>query len=82
MAVVVKPLITEKSTQLSEKLNQYVFIVDKKATKPQIIAEIEDMYGVNVEGISTMLYRGKKPNFKKAVITLKENQEIDFFESI
>jgi large subunit ribosomal protein L23 len=60
MAVVVKPLITEKSTQLSEKLNQYVFIVDKKATKPQIIAEIEDMYGVNVEGISTMLYRGKK----------------------
>ena len=96
MAVIVKPLITEKSNQLTEKLNQYVFIVDKRASKPDIIKEVEDMYGVDVVGISTMLYMGKKkskltkggmilgskPNFKKAVISIKENQVIDFFESI
>jgi len=96
MPVIVKPLITEKSNILSDKLNQYVFIADLDATKPEIISEIEKMYGVDVEGISTMVVRGKrrmrftkggtvngkKSNFKKAIITLKKDQEIDFFESI
>ena len=96
MAVIVKPLITEKSNKLSERLNQYVFIVDKDASKPQIIKEVEAMYGVKVNNISTMLYRGKrkfrftksgsvsgkKSNFKKAVVSLKDDQTIDFFESV
>lgn len=96
MAVIVKPLITEKSNKLSERLNQYVFIVDKDASKPQIIKEVEAMYGVEVNNISTMLYRGKrkfrftksgsvsgkKSNFKKAVVSLKDDQTIDFFESV
>jgi len=96
MAVIVKPLITEKSNILSEKLNQYAFIVELNATKPEIITEVEKMYGVDVEGISTMVVRGKrrmrytksgmvtgkKSNYKKAIITLKDGQEIDFFESV
>jgi large subunit ribosomal protein L23 len=96
MAVVVKPLITEKSNMLAENLNQYAFIVDLNATKPEIIKEVEEMYGVEVTGISTMVYRGKrkvrftksgvqsgkKSNFKKAIISIKEGQEIDFFESV
>lgn len=96
MAVIVKPLITEKSNQLSEKLNQYAFVVEVDATKPQIINEIQKLYNVEVEGISTMVYRGKrrlrytktglargkKSNFKKAIVTLKSDQQIDFYESI
>lgn len=96
MGVVVKPLITEKSNMLAEKLNQYAFIVDVKASKPEIISEIQEMYGVEVTDISTMVYRGKrkfrftksgvqngkKSNFKKAIVSLKEDQEIDFFESV
>jgi large subunit ribosomal protein L23 len=96
MGAVVKPLITEKSNMLAEKHNQYAFVVDLNATKPEIIKDVEEMYGVEVTGISTMVYRGKrkfrftksgaqngkKSNFKKAIISIKEDQEIDFFESV
>lgn len=96
MSVVKKPLITEKTTKMGEKLGQYAFVVDKKAKKPEIIAELQKLYNVEITAISTMLYmgkrktrftkagviEGKKPNFKKAVIKLKEGQSIDFFESI
>lgn len=96
MSILKKPLITEKSTLLGEKLSQYGFLVDKDATKPQIIKAIETMYAVNVTGISTMVYAGKaksrftkkglfegrKPAFKKAIVTLKEGQVIDFFQNI
>ncbi len=96
MSILKKPLITEKSTGLSEKLSQFGFLVDKNATKPQIIKAIEAMYAVNVTGISTMnyagkaksrftkkgLFEGRKPAFKKAIVTLKEGQAIDFFQNI
>ncbi|MFT4521714.1 MAG: large subunit ribosomal protein L23 [Bacteroidia bacterium] len=96
MAVIVKPLITEKSNTASEKLNKFVFIVDVDATKPEIVSEVEKMYGVEVTRVNTMVYRGKrkfrltktgaingkKSNFKKAVVSLKDDQSIDFFESI
>jgi len=96
MSTLRKPLITEKSTAHGEKLGQFGFIVDKTATKPQIIKDIEAMYSVDVTGISTMLYFGKvksrntkkglftgrKPAFKKAVVTLKDGQTIDFFQNI
>ena len=96
MAVVIKPLITEKSNMIAEKFNQYAFVVDLNATKPEISKEIEEMYGVEVTDISTMIVRGKrktrftksgvqdgkKSNFKKAIISIKEGQEIDFFESV
>lgn len=96
MSTLRKPLITEKSTAHSEKLGQFGFIVAKTATKPEIIKEIETLYSVNVTGISTMRYAGKaksrftkkglfegrKPAFKKAIVTLKDGQTIDFFQNI
>jgi large subunit ribosomal protein L23 len=96
MSVLKKPLITEKSTKLSEKLSQFGFLVAKSATKPEIIKAIEKMYTVNVTGISTInyagkaksrftkkgLFEGRKPAFKKAIVTLKDGQTIDFFQNI
>ena len=96
MSILKKPLITEKSTRLSEKLNQFGFIVEKTATKPEIKAAVEKMYSVNVVDISTVIYAGKtksrmtkrglfvgrKPSYKKAFVTLREGQKIDFFANV
>ena len=96
MSVLKKPLITEKSTRLGEKLNQYGFVVEKTATKPEIKKAIENMYGVSVTNISTAIYAGKsksrftkrglfagrRPAYKKAIVTLKEGQKIDFFANV
>jgi len=96
MGILKKPLITEKFNRLSEKFNQFAFIVEKKASKPEIISEIEKIYSVNVIGISTMVYAGKvksrstkrgqftgkRTAFKKAIVTLKEDQKIDFFQNV
>lgn len=97
MSVIQKPLVTEKMTGLVERgLRQYGFVVDKDATKAEIKAEIERVYEVTVEGIRTMVYAGKKrnrmtrsgyisgrtPKYKKAIITLAEGQEIDFYKNI
>ncbi len=96
MSVLKKPLITEKSTRIGEKLNQYGFVVAKEATKPEIKKAIENMYGVSVTNISTAIYAGKsksrftkrglfagkRASYKKAFVTLKEGQKIDFFANI
>lgn len=96
MSILKKPLITEKSTAAGEKRGQIGFLVNPDATKPEIKKAIEDMYKVNVTGISTMNYAGKsksrftkkgffagkKPAFKKAFVTLKEGQQIDFFQNV
>ena len=96
MSVLVKPIITEKMTALGEKLGKYGFIVRKDANKLQIIDEVEETYGVTVEGVSTMnvpaknrsrytkkgLVTGRKSGYKKAIVTLAEGETIDFFSDI
>ncbi len=97
MEVLIKPLITEKMTAVTEKFpNRYGFIVEKKATKLQIRHAIEEMYNVNVKSVNTMVYLGKlktrytrtgiqggrKNNFKKAIVTVEEGQIIDFYSNI
>ena len=89
--VVLAPHITEKSTLLSET-NAVVFKVANKATKPEIKAAIEAIYGRTVKNVNTMLVKGKtkrwkgKPyqrsDFKKAIITLAEGQSIDVTSGI
>jgi large subunit ribosomal protein L23 len=78
------------------KYNQYAFKVDMKATKPQIKREVEEMYDVTVKGVRTMIVQGKtrnrytrtgyitgkSPNYKKAVVSLVEGDEIDFYKNI
>ena len=84
--VIVSPHITEKSTLLSEH-NAVVFKVAPSATKPQIKAAVEALFGVDVTGVNTMTQKGKtkrwkgrpymRSDVKKAVVTLAEGQSID-----
>jgi len=84
--VVLAPHITEKSTLLSEH-NAVVFKVANDATKPQIKAAVEALFGVTVTGVNTMTQKGKskrwkgrpytRSDVKKAVVTLAEGQSID-----
>lgn len=96
MDVLIKPVITEKMTGISEKLHQYGFIVDVKANKIQIKKAVEEMYGVTVKTVNTIRYSGKSKSrytkkgfvsgkedaFKKAIITIGEGQTIDFYSNI
>ncbi len=97
MEVLVKPLITEKMTAVTEKFpNRYGFVVNKAASKTQIRQAVEEMYGVTVKSVNTMVYLGKlktrftrtgiqtgrKNSFKKAIITLEDGQTIDFYSNI
>lgn len=89
--VVVKPVITEKSTLVSE-YNQVVFQVAKDATKPQIKAAIEALYGVKVLAVNTMVAKGKtkrwrgqeyrRSDVKKAVVTVADGDRIDVTTNI
>lgn len=96
MAYIIKPLVTEKVTGITEKLNKYGFIVRPEANKLQIKAEVEALYNVNVVSVNTMKYAGKNKSrytraglvrgrsnaFKKAIVTLKEGETIDFYSNI
>ncbi len=96
MEILVKPIITEKMTSLAEKLNRYGFVVDKTANKVQIKQAVEKMYGVKVESVNTQQYVGKVKTrnttrglavgrvnrSKKAFVTLKAGEVIDFYANI
>tara|TARA_B100000401_G_scaffold328268_1_gene228092 strand:- start:1166 stop:1453 length:288 start_codon:yes stop_codon:yes gene_type:complete len=95
MSVIVKPIITEKMSNLEEKLGRYGFIVENSANKVQIKKDVEAAYGVTVESVNTMRYAGKAKrnrktwamdgrtrSFKKAIVTLKEGEVIDIYGNI
>ena len=89
--IVLAPHITEKSTMLSEN-NSVVFRVAAKASKPEIKAAVEALFGVTVKNVNTMVQKGKskrwggKPyqrsDMKKAIVTLAEGQSIDITEGV
>jgi large subunit ribosomal protein L23 len=89
--IVLAPHITEKSTMLSEN-NAVVFRVAPKATKPEIKAAVEALFGVKVVGVNTLVTKGKtkrwkgKPyqrsDVKKAIVRLVEGQSIDVTEGV
>ena len=94
---IVKPLVTEKMTKITEKRpNRFGFIVRPEANKEQIKKEVEELYKVTVESVNTATYAGKrssrytraglikgqKSSFKKAIVTLKEGETIDFYSNI
>lgn len=95
MEILIKPLVTEKVSDLNEK-GQYGFIVDRKANKVDIRKAVEKMYGVNVESVNTMRYTGKEKTrytktkiisgrtaaYKKAIVTVAEGEVIDFYSGI
>ncbi len=96
MANIIKPLVTEKMTKITEKQNKFGFIVRPDANKIEIKKEVEALYNVTVTDISTCRYAGKNKSrytksglikgrtnaFKKAVVTLKEGDVIDFYSNI
>ena len=59
MEILKKPVVTEKMNRITEKQPRYGFIVDKRANKIDIKVAVESMYGVNVESVNTMVFRGK-----------------------
>lgn len=97
MAIIIKPLVTEKMTNITDKQpNRYGFVVRPEADKLQIKKEVEGMYNVTVVDVNTMRYAGKRSSrytkaglikgyksaFKKAIVTLKEGETIDFYSNI
>ena len=97
MAFIIKPLVTEKMSQITEKKpNRYGFIVRPEANKLEIKKEVEAQYNVTVEDVNTCRYAGKRSSrytraglikgqknaFKKAIVTLKEGETIDFYANI
>lgn len=96
MEISIKPILTEKATKLTEKLNCYTFRVSPDANKSQIKALVEELYGVKVVKVNTAvmrgknksrwtksgLLRGKTASWKKAMVTVGEGESIDFFSNI
>ena len=97
MAFIIKPIVTEKMTKITEKQpNRYGFIVRPEANKLQIEDEVEARYNVTVEDVNTLNYAGKRSSrytkaglikgqknaYKKAIVTLKAGEEIDFYSNI
>ena len=90
--IVIRPIVTEKSTVLREESNQFAFRVLTRASKRQIAVAIEDLFEVHVMDVRTMRMQGKKkrmgknlgrrPSWKKAIVTLAEGDTIDFFEGV
>lgn len=96
MAIIIKPIVTEKMTAVGEKLNRYGFRVERTANKVQIKKAVEEMYNVQVEEVNTLivapktkqrytksgLLRGAQQAYKKAIVTLKQGETIDFYSNI
>lgn len=88
--IILRPIVSEKSYEMAA-LNRYVFEVDKRATKPQIADAVTEIFGVNVEKVNTMNVQGKPRrlryregttrSWKKAIVTLKQGDTIELFES-
>lgn len=90
--LILAPAVTEKSTAVGEKANQVVFRVRPEADKEAIRAAVEKMFKVTVVKVRTLNFIGKlrrrgrvvgaKPDWKKAYVTLKEGDRIEFFEGV
>lgn len=87
--IVLRPLVTEKGTHQSTRYNAYTFQVNPVATKTQIKAAVQELFNVKVVAVRTQVREGKKrrfrqsvgqlPSWKKAIVTLDENDKIEFF---
>jgi large subunit ribosomal protein L23 len=96
MGIIIKPIVTEKMTHLGDKLNRYGFRVQKGANKIEIKQAVEAMYDVTVNEVNTLIVAPKKKSrftkggvisgssqaYKKAIVTVKEGDKIDFYSNI
>ena len=96
MDITIEPIVTEKATKLTDKLNRYTFRVSPEANKYQIKTLVEKLYGVKVKDVNTAVVRGKNKSrwtksgllkgstsaYKKAFITVADGENIDFYSNI
>ena len=97
MVFIIKPLVTEKQSKITEKnASRYGFVVHPEANKLQIKKEVEALYNVTVVEVNTLRYAGKRSSrytkaglikgqknaFKKAIVTVKDGDTIDFYSNI
>lgn len=90
--VVIRPVVTERSTLMADELDAFTFIVAPDANKIEIRRAVEQLFDVKVRSVRTMNYRGKwrrvgrnhgrRPGFKKAIVKLVEGERIDVYEGI
>lgn len=94
--ILIKPLITEKMTAITEGQTKYGFVVDVRANKVEIKKALKEKFDVDVVTVNTLRYKGKTktqftkrgrftgktPQFKKAIVTLKPDQTIDIFGEV
>lgn len=90
--IIKRPVISEKSTMQKEVANQISFEVDRKANRIEIKKAVQSLFSVQVEGVRTQQIKGKfkrrgrvigkRKDWKKAIVTLKSGERIEFFEGI
>lgn len=90
--IIKSPWITEKSNWQKESGNQVCFVVDRRANKVEIKRAVEEIFKAKVEAVRTIVTTGKKkrvgrnmgftPDWKKAIVTLKPGERIEFFEGV
>jgi large subunit ribosomal protein L23 len=88
--IVVRPLLTEKGAMLKDSGNQYLFQVDRRANKIEIKKAIEEIFGVHIISVRTIRmpgkrkrlgrFEGRRPDWKKAVVTVRKGETIELFE--
>lgn len=90
--IIRRPLISEKGTALKDECNQLVFEVDKASNKSEIKKAVEKLFKVTVTEVRTQnrlgkpkrlgRFQGRRKDWKKAIVTLKEGDRVDFFEGV
>jgi len=94
--VLIKPILTEKANAQQEKLRRYAFRVDRRANKLEIKKAVEQFYGISVVDVNTTvvpakakarstkagIVEGRKPSYKKALVTVAEGESIDLYANI
>ena len=91
-SIILKPLVTEKGSRLREQGNKYLFSVVADANKIEVKRAVQEIFNVKVKDVKTIVvhgkvkrmgaFEGKRPDWKKAVVTLEEGQSIDLFEQV
>jgi len=91
-SIILKPLVTEKGSKLREKGNKYLFKVANDANRLEIKRAVETIFNVKVKSVRTMIahgkikrlgaFKGPRPDWKKAIVTIEAGQTIDLFEQV
>ena len=91
-SIILRPLVTEKGSLLRESGNKYLFSVAPDANRIEIRQAVQEIFHVKVKSVKTMVvhgkikrmgvFQGKRPDWKKAIVTLEEGQSIDLFEQV